>query len=237
MSKATVILAALLLAAPALAETTTGAAVPDGEIDELFDDVRKVAGSRLVTLRIGPFGNAPFVPGNVRVIAPAGKSVICVRAVSRDGLYAMQEPYSVTEPGDFVSLVPFSDKYADRLDDYPSEDIAVFAFAAPDATCQERDATVLPVVSTDPLENQQIQALVNSRNRKVSVVLHAEGAAPIDLSCEKPRDEARITHDQDCRGQIRPDFPLGRAELRVTLDDGLVRQTDRYAVILGSAGP
>lgn len=231
----------LLVASGQVEAETTGLARPvNGKVEEGFDPTARVAGSRIVGVRIGasvapgaPHG-AAFDPAGVEIVAAAAERIICVRAISRDGLYWMRTPYRAETAGPTLTLAPFTDA-SDRLRKYAQDEIAIYAFESSDPECLDRSVVVLPAVGT--LAGATLEVLVNSGNRRVTARL-AKGAREVDLTCAAPVSQERITFDRVCTVAMAalPD-PTGTLELKLTLDDGLSRSTQDYPIRMPGAAP
>lgn len=225
-----------------------GRAVPaGGVVSEGFDPTARVAGSRVVGVRFGPVEGRTFDPGEVRIAGASPDSTICIRAISRDGLYWMRTPY---EPGVGATLLlsPFT-QVPDRLRRYRADEIAIYAFETPATSdnpsaesrvedcLSARDDTlrILPVLSA-PDTDDTLQVLVNSGNRRVSGRL--TGANEVPVTCAAPASTERIAYDRVCSAKIGPAaLGAGPVTLELVLDDGLARTRLSYAIRLTGGGP
>ena len=225
-----------------------GRAVPaGGVVSEGFDPTARVAGSRIVGVRFGPAEGRVFDPGQVKITGASPESTICIRAISRDGLYWMRTPY---EPavGRTLLLTPFTQS-PDRLRRYNSDEIAIYAFetpateADPSAESRAEDCLsarddilrILPVLSGSGSEDT-LQVLVNSGNRRVEGRL--SGAHEVPISCSAPDSTERIAYDRVCSAKIGPAvLGAGPVTLELVLDDGLARTPLSYAIRLTGGEP
>ncbi|MFW8635298.1 hypothetical protein [Cribrihabitans pelagius] len=235
-------LAALAATAPALAQSQApqvAIARPfGGEVNDHFDDASKTSGGVLAGLRVAVAGSAAFDPSNVLVAAPPPSgSIICVRGVSRDGLYWTRTPYTLEAGGTgqgAVRLQPFAkQEYERHLRAYAREDVALVAFTASDETCFEEHGLFLPELPASG-GAEELQLLVNSGSRRTKVELALEGTAgggPVQGSCAKVQHE-RIAFDTRCRVAFGPLTVPAVGVLRISLDDGLSPVTKSYRVQL-----
>lgn len=225
-----------------------GHAVPaGGTVSEGFDPTARVAGSRIVGVGFRSAAGLAFNPAQVRITGASEVSTICVRAISRDGLYWMRTPY---EPavGKTLLLSPFT-LLTDRLRAYSAEEIAIYAFEIPssnpeptaesraaDCLAAEDDAvTVLPVLASAD-GSDELLVLVNSGNRRVQGRL--KGVDEIGLRCVAPESTERIAYDRICSAGIGALAAAPQvAELDLTFDDGLTKVTMTYRIRLPGGRP
>ncbi|MFW8595541.1 hypothetical protein [Cribrihabitans neustonicus] len=230
---------ALAASAPTFAQEQVAIARPfDGVVNDHFDEAAKTSGGVLAGLSVAAAGPSAFDPSNVLVAAPplAG-SIICVRGVSRDGLYWTRTPYALEAGGSersAVRLQPFANiEYERHLREYARQDVALVAFTAADRNCFEEQALFLPELPAGG-GAKELQLLVNSGSRRTEVELAPEGAAgggPVQGSCAMVGHE-RIAFDTRCRVPFGPLQVPAVALLRISLDDGLSPVTKTYRVQL-----
>jgi len=241
------LLAVMAMSGIAVAQEEGRAVPAGGMVSEGFDPTARVAGSRIVGVGFRATTGRAFDPAQVRIAGASEVSTICVRAISRDGLYWMRTPYE-SAAGKTLLLSPFS-LLPDRLRTYAAEEIAIYAFEMPASTSEptaasraadclaarEDAGTVLPVLSAaDGLD--ELVVLVNSGNRRVQGRL--KGGAEIELRCVAFESPERIAYDQICSAQIGAPAAAPRvAELELTFDDGLTKVTMTHRVRLPGGGP
>lgn len=225
-----------------------GRAVPvGGTVSEGFDPTARVAGSRVVGVAFRSAQGLAFDPEQIRIVGASPSATICVRAISRDGLYWMRTPY---EPGIGASLLltPFT-QLPDRLRSYGADEIAIYAFetaaspAPPSAESRAADClaarddavTILPVTS-GPVATDQLLILVNSGNRKVEGQI--VGQTTVGLRCAAPDSAERIAYDRVCSATVDPDaLGTGQVTLNLVFDDGLTKTRLDYRMRLAGGGP
>lgn len=243
-----VVLPAILAMTGIATAQDQGHAVPaGGMVSEGFDPTARVAGSRIVGVGFRAAADLAFDPAQVRITGASATSTICVRAISRDGLYWMRTPYE-PEAGNTLVLSPFT-LQPDRLRTYAVEEMAIYAFEIPagnpEPTAESRAAdclaapddamTVLPVLPAAD-GSDELQVLVNSGNRRVQGRL--KGATDIELQCVPPGSSERIAYDRICSAKVGAPTPAPRdMELELTFDDGLTRETRSYEIRLPGTGP
>lgn len=229
------IVALLALHGPAAAQEPGVARPASGKVEEGFDPAARVAGSRIVGVRIGSAGNRPFDPGAVEIVEATPGRTICVRAISRDGLYWMRTPYLAESTGPTLKLAPFTDA-ANRLQRYAANEIAVYAFESDDEECLGAVSAVLPVVEPfrggGARRGDTIEVLINSGNRRVAAQIEAgNGMSATEMECAPPGSSERITHDRICTVALNA-LPIrtGILRLNLTFDDGLMPFSDSYDI-------
>lgn len=218
------------------AEQAVATAAPLGEVNESYGR-SDVAGGDLVGLSIG--SAEWFDPQNVLIAVSAKDSVLCVSAISRDGLYFARTPYQKPPEASGareVRLTPFTVKYEDKLSDFSMSDIALLTLQAASPECFEPDALYLPVLEQPEASIARLNAYFNTGNQDLSMTLTEDGSGhQTPARCAKP-DGARIGYDVICRVD---DIALGNQSRTVTLDftldDGLQTTPMSYRVLLPSA--
>lgn len=235
-----------IMAMPGIAAAQEGHAVPaGGKVSEGFDPTARVAGSRIVGVGFRAAAGLAFDPAQVRLAGAAEDATICVRAISRDGLYWMRTPYE-PEAGKTLLLSPFT-LLPDRLRAYAVEEIAIYAFeisaSGPAPTAESRAAdclaardeavTVLPVLAATDGPGELV-VLVNSGNRRVQGRL--KGGSEIELRCAPPESTERIAYDRICTAEVAPAPDPRVMELELTFDDGLTKATKAYDIRLPGNG-
>lgn len=224
-----------------------GRAVPaGGVVSEGFDPTARVAGSRVVGVRFGPAEGRVFDPGQVRIAGASPGSTVCIRAISRDGLYWMRTPYE-PEIGATLLLTPFTQS-PDRLRRYSTDEIAIYAFETPTTSANPSAASraedclsarddrlrILPVLS-ELGPTDQLQVLVNSGNRRVEGRLRGENEIPV--VCAAPASTERIAYDRVCSAKISPTvLGAGPIRLELVLDDGLAKTRINHAIRITGDG-
>ncbi len=245
----TVVASLAILAIPGIAAAQDeGHAVPaGGTVSEGFDPTARVAGSRIVGVGFRAATGLAFNPAQVRIAGASEVSTICVRAISRDGLYWMRTPYE-SAVGKTLLLSPFT-LLPDRLRSYATEEIAIYAFeipaSTPEPTAESRAAdclaakddavTVLPFLPAAD-GSDELLVLVNSGNRRVQGRL--KGVDEIELRCAAPESTERIAYDRICSARIETLAAAPHvAELELTFDDGLTKVTMTHRVRLPGGRP
>ncbi len=218
------------------AEQTVATAAPLGEVNETYGR-SDVAGGDLVGLSIG--SAEWFDPQNVRIAVSPKDSVLCVSAISRDGLYFARTPYQ-KPPEAFgareVRLTPFTVKFEDQLSNFNMSDIALLALQASSAECFEPDALYLPLLEQPEATIVRLNAYFNTGNQDIAMTLTDDGSGRQTAArCSKP-DGARIGYDVICRVYGLKLGNQGRTvTLDFTLDDGLQTTPLSYKILLPSA--
>ena len=200
-----------------------------GTVNEHFDTSARVAGSRLVSVRLGSARGLAFEPGNVQVVMPPSFVGVCVRSISRDGLYWMRTYYGVTAWPSATRLLiaPFTSDLDQPLRSYHEKDIAIVAFVSPDASCRDQTPVVLPVVvSLD--SPSQLELLFNSGSRRISARLNGG----VEVACVPPPNSERVAFDRICTLEVPLSGEPTQVVLHVEMDDGLTVTTEEYRIFL-----
>ncbi|WP_137112599.1 hypothetical protein [Rhodobacter sp. SY28-1] len=220
-----------LVSLPALAQEVPVATALNGVVNENFDSSAKTGGSRLVGVRLGAATSRPFRAADVQIVNPGVGGIVCVRAISRDGLYWMRTPYEAdSDPGDRLRLQPFTAELGDQLQQFDETDIGIVASLSTSADCLDDVAVVLPALI--PGGNPtRIEIMANSGNRNVSVRLEM-GAGPFEEECIPPENEARIAFDRICGLNVTLGQEPMEGTLLINFDDGLGVETETYTIRL-----
>lgn len=232
-----VVIFALASATGAIAQGRGQATPVSGQVNEGFDPTARVAGSRIVGVRIGKTSARPFDPASVFVVGTSADQTICVRAISRDGLYWMRTPYRTVRADRMLHLVPFT-QAGDRLRRYPRDEIAIYAFETPSPDCLDKSVVVLPVLE-DTGVAARFEVLINSGNRRVEArIATRDKSVSVDIPCAIPTAGARITYDRICAAPFAT-LPAGALDLTLSLtfDDGLSKLSENYSLRLPGPAP
>jgi hypothetical protein len=218
-----------------LAQDAIATATPlEDKVNDHLDGSAKAAGGRLVGLSLTGTHSKKFDPSNVQITMPIErKPVICVRGISRDGLYWTRTPYnspSAQENRHEVKLSPFTSAYERQLRSYDNSDVAILAFEASDANCFDKGAQIMPVLDGSA-RDLRIKVQVNTGNQHVKITLR-HGATEVEGVCNPVRDRERIAFDRDCSVPVTLSAAPEIATLVLTFDDGLVEEEDPYTVFL-----
>ncbi|NUB46603.1 hypothetical protein GEU84_019605 [Fertoebacter nigrum] len=200
-----------------------------GSVNEHFDTTARVAGSRLVSVRLGTARGLAFDPSNVQVVRPVSLAGVCVRSISRDGLYWMRTYYGVeaTASGKRLLIEPFTSSLDQILRSYGEGEIAIVAFSSVDASCLDQSPLVLPVLVPEGAPDR-IEVLLNSGSRRISAGL--DGGEQV--VCVTPQNIERIVFDSICTlAVVLSDRPTQRV-LQVAMDDGLTVVREDYKIFL-----
>lgn len=220
-----------LLSLPALAQEVSEANAAVKVVNEHFDDSAKTGGSRLVGVLLGAATSRAFRPEDVQIVNPSVDGIICVRAISRDGLYWMRTPYTTDSgPGDRLRLNPFTSTLRDELQQFDETDIGIVASLSTSTECLDDVSVVLPALVPGG-KLSRIQIMANSGNRNVSVRLET-GARPLETECTAPENEARIAFDRVCELEITLGQEAIEGTLLLSFDDGLSVETETYTIRL-----
>lgn len=205
-----------------------------GKVNDHFDKTAKAAGGRLVGLSFSGNVIEKFNPLDVRIAMPlVRKPVICVRGISRDGLYWTRTPYvSPAETSDTheVRLFPFTFVYGSQLRTYGRSDVALLIFEATDANCFDEGAQMMPVLSRSSKE-LEIVAHVNTGNQHVEMALQI-GDKLVPGVCGQVLNREKIAFDIDCTVPVALLAEPVSATLVLTFDDGLAVEKKPYTVFL-----
>lgn len=202
---------------------------PVGEIREFFDPHAKVSGTSLVGIALGTPPRMQFNPDNVRIPRPGNGGMICIHAVSRDGIYTARSLYELPEvhrESAELRLDPFSKSYDTRLRDYASDAIAMTAFAVSDAECYDPDPVLLPFLYPDAAP--RLRVLVNAGDRAASI--SADG---VSVPCDRlPGDVLRIAFDTACSLDVPLAAQPAEHSYVLLLDDGLGISEEQFRVLV-----
>lgn len=202
---------------------------PVGKIRESFDPHAKVSGTSLVGVALGTPPRMQFNPNDVRIPRPGNGSMICIHAVSRDGIYTARSLYELPDvhrESAELRLDPFSQDYDARLRDYPSDAIAITAFAASDAECYDPAPVLLPFLYPDAAP--PLRVLVNAGERAASI--SADG---VPVPCDRlPGDMLRIAFDTACSLEVPLAAQPAEHRYVLLLDDGLGVSEEEFRVLV-----
>lgn len=200
-----------------------------GLVNEHFDKTARVAGSRLVSVRLGTARSLAFDPGTVQVALPGSSVGVCVRSISRDGLYWMRTYYGVpgTASGRKLLIEPFTSSLQKVLQSYDEGDIAIVVFKSIDASCLDQSHEVLPVLVPEGTPDR-LEVLLNSGNRRISARL--DGGEKVE--CVTPQNAERIAFDRICAlNVVLSDRPM-LTVLQISMDDGLTVTSEDYQIFM-----
>lgn len=220
-----------LLSLPALAQEVPVATALRNKVNENFDSSAKTGGSRLVGVLLGAATSRAFRAEDVQIVNPAVDGIICVRAISRDGLYWMRTPYKTDSgPGDRLRLEPFTTTLGDKLQQFDETDIGIVASLSASEDCLDDVSVVLPalVPGGNP---SRIEIMANSGNRYVFVRLQT-GADSFETECTPPQNEARIAFDRVCSLDVTLGPEPMEGTLLLSFDDGLSVEAENYTIRL-----
>lgn len=213
------------------AEETPIAKPVGGIINEHYDKTARVAGSRLVGIRLGTSAERFFDPANVQVVTAKSKTFVCVRTISRDGLYWMRTPYeslAASSAHPRMRLEPFTVGLGDTLRSYSDDDIAILAFASDDDRCLNVSGVLLPEFSSRAVPDR-LELMINSGNRKISIQLRTEGE-PVGTGCVAPENVERIAFDRLCSLPVALGGRPVDGVLEIAMDDGLSVERESYRI-------
>lgn len=231
MFKISAVCVALCCPAAAVAQDT-GMTPLIGDMNEHYDSSPRVAGSRLVGIRLGASAALAFDPTDVRIVGPGAGHTVCVRSISRDGLYWMRNAYGRggTSPERLLRLDPFTKDLGTRLEAYPEGDIAILAFVGTDEACLDEAAMILPTVVSRSVP-ERLEILMNSGNRALTARFEMADKVS-EVRCEAPQGAERVAYDRLCSLEIQLGSQPIEGRLDISMDDGLSIRSERFVVLL-----
>lgn len=230
MLKALCVLLALALHGSTFAlgqEVATAEPETAEDFKETFDQSAPVSGGIVVGLRLGD-AVGKLDPGDVRFVSTQ-QTLVCVRALTRDGRFFSNNKYAVTnqQTAASVRLQPVTREHKSELAGYNGSDYALKVFEARGVDCLPTDALHLPQMTSGP-NLDTLTIMINASSRKVSL------EAPVgarDIRCGYPPGGARIAFDQECSVNIAG-IREGDARFTIAMDDGFATEKEVLLVSL-----
>ncbi|MCQ1571250.1 hypothetical protein NFO65_10895 [Neorhizobium galegae] len=217
---------ASIASVPAFAQEVA-VATPGEDFRESYDESAPVSGGVVVGLRLGDTPGK-LDPDNVR-FAMTQKTLVCVRALTRDGRYSANNEYTITstQTAKSVRIFPVTKIHAAALAGYDGRDYALKVFEAKGKDCIPENAVHFPQLG--PRGNSDVLTImINASSRRVS--LEAPAGAT-DIVCGAPAGGARIAFDQECRVNIHG-IQDEVARFVIAMDDGFDTEKEPVLVSL-----
>lgn len=206
-------------------------------IDEHFDRSgagANVSGGVIVGAMLGAVSGGGFPADRILIATPPERVLLCLRALSRDGLFSARNPYRLTGLADGMegtTLMPFTDGYADDLRRYADDEVAVIAMPADDqGRCRSGEPRLFPRVPPElALGETDLTLQVNTAGRGMAWVETGDGTR---ADCRPVEGGPAIGFDMTCR--LRVPIGPGPAELGFVLwvDDGLQPQPSTHVLAI-----
>ncbi len=214
---------------PAFAQEVA-VATPGENFRESYDESAAVSGGVVVGLRLGDT-SGKLDPENVR-FAMTQKTLVCVRALTRDGRYSANNEYTITstQTAKSVRISPVTRKHRAALSGYDGRDYALKVFEAKGSDCIPDGALHFPQLGTGA-NADVLTIMINASSRRVTLEAPA-GAA--DVVCGAPAGGARIAFDQECRVNVRG-VQDEAARFVIAMDDGFDTEKEPVLVSLRHA--
>ncbi|MGM0569546.1 hypothetical protein [Marinobacter sp.] len=207
------VLVALVLLPSLTAAQDVVARLKGNGLEESFTEEASVSG-RVVA---GVLAGSATASDALALYASAARSSndICVRVISRDGLYWSENTFTWPKGAD-ASLVPlqYQSRYREQLARYDARDLAILGY---EGDCQQVPDGPLLVAArgTDADRPSTLDILVNSGRSDTFAVLTNLVAGPQTIACQAITAGRRTGYDTVCTVPLMETSEDGLLEVRI----------------------